>query len=261
MALELRPAAAFSLDELAALFNAGYQDYFLPFRIDPLSLRAMNDAFDVDADASRVALRDGEPVGLANLALRGAEAWVGGVGVVPDARRGGVGEALMRALHEEARARGVMTIWLEVIEQNEAAARLYDKLGYEVVREVEVWTLPADETGGSATEVDAHDAHEHVRRVRTWREPWQRADATLAHYDDLRGLATRGGGGAAVFRLGSALPLLQIAGSDLEELLRAMRTRTPVSALNVPADDPLTDALRALGASAVVRQREMSLSL
>jgi hypothetical protein len=49
-------------------------------------LAFMLDTYDIDLDASLVASRDGEPVGLANLALRGDEAWVGGVGVVPAAR-------------------------------------------------------------------------------------------------------------------------------------------------------------------------------
>ena len=101
----------------------------------------MIDWFDLDVDASRVALRDGEPVGFGNLGLRGDEAWIGGVGVVTSARRQGIGELLMEALHDEAAARGVKQVWLEVIEQNDAAYRLYEKLGYDLVRWVEVWTL------------------------------------------------------------------------------------------------------------------------
>jgi ribosomal protein S18 acetylase RimI-like enzyme len=257
--IELRPASTFSLEELAALFNAGYEGYFVPFRIDADALRAMNEAFDIDRDASRVALLDDEPVGLANLAVRAAESWVGGVGVVVSARRRGIAERLMHSLHDEARSRGVETVWLEVIEQNEAAYRLYDKLGYDVVREVEVWTLPADESGGSAAEVAANEAHARVRELRTSREPWQRADATLEHYDDLLGLQT--GGGAAVFRTGAAVQLLQIAGEAMTELLRTMRTRGTVSALNVPVDDPAAEAFRDLGATVAVRQREMMLTL
>jgi hypothetical protein len=34
-----------------------------------------------------------------------------------------------------------------------------------------------------------------------------------------------------------------------------------VSVLNLPADDPAADSLRALGASIAVRQREMGLNL
>ena len=109
----------------------------------------MIDWFDLDVDASRVALRDGEPVGFGNLGLRGDEAWIGGVGVVTSARRQGIGELLMEALHDEAAARGVKNVWLEVIEQNDAAYRLYEKLGYDLVRWVEVWTLSVGAAAGA----------------------------------------------------------------------------------------------------------------
>ena len=58
----------------------------------------MQEKFDFDLDASLIAYRDGDPVGLANLAVRGQDAWIGGVGVVASARRAGVGETLMRAV-------------------------------------------------------------------------------------------------------------------------------------------------------------------
>ena len=94
----------------------------------------------------------------------------------------------MEALHDEAAARGVKNVWLEVIEQNDAAYRLYEKLGYDLVRWVEVWTLPAELPPGPSREVPVEEAHAHIRELRTEREPWQRSDATLAHYGDARGV-------------------------------------------------------------------------
>jgi len=231
----------------------------VPFRLDEELLAFMLDTYDVDLDASRVASRDGEPVGLANLARRGDEAWVGGVGVVPAARREGIGERLMHALHDEARERGVARVWLEVIEQNEAAFRLYEKLGYEVERCVEVWTLSAELPQGSAREVPAERAHARVRELRTAREPWQRADGTVANLEDARGLETDGG--AAVFRVSNAAQVVQFAGDDLPELLRTLRGHGTVSMLNVPADGSAAGAFRDLGGSVAVRQREMVLVL
>jgi ribosomal protein S18 acetylase RimI-like enzyme len=255
----IRPASSLSLAELTTLFNAGYEGYVIPFMLDEGALRGMIDSFDIDRDASRIAFRDGEPVGFANLALRGDEAWVGGVGVVTAARRQGLGEQLMHAVHEEAGRRGVTTIWLEVIEQNEAAYRLYLKLGYDVVREVEVWSLSAEVPPGDAPEVPAAQAHARIRELRTGREPWQRADGTLAHFDDVRGLETDKG--AALFRVGGVVQVVQIAGDDSEELLRTLRRHGTVSVLNLPADDPAAESLRALEATTAVRQREMVLNL
>jgi len=253
--LEVRSARALAPGERTALFNAAYEGYLLPFHLDEQQLAFMDDAFDVDLDASLVAFRDGDPVGLANLAVRGEEGWIAGVGVVTAARRFGVGEALMRALHEEARKRGVRRVWLEVIVENDGAYTLYEKLGYEVTQDVEVWTL-ADAPGEhEGTEVPAAEAK---ARLPERHEPWQRADGTLAHYDDVRGLVTDSG--AMLFCLRSSAQLQQYAG-DPEPLLRALRTFGDVYVLNLPAGDPATDVLRELGASVTVRQHEMLLDL
>lgn len=255
MDVELRPARSLSPGERVALFNAAYEGYLMPFHLDEQQLAFMDDAFDLDLDASRVAFRDGEPVGLANLGLRGEEAWIGGIGVVTGARRSGVGEALMGALHEQAQERGVRRVWLEVIVENTGAYALYEKLGYERVRDVEVWTLPAAEGEREGREVPAAEAKAQIPEQR---EPWQRADGTLAHYDDVQGLITDTG--AMLFCVRSSAQLQQYAGEP-EPLIRALRTFKDAYVLNLAVDDPAAQALRELGGSVVVRQHEMLLEL
>jgi ribosomal protein S18 acetylase RimI-like enzyme len=257
--VELQPSSTVAFAELVELFNRGYEGYVIPFCLDEAILRFMVDTYDLDLDASRVAFDGDDAVGLGNLGLRGQDAWIGGVGVALQARRQGIGERLMHALHEQARERGVRNVWLEVIDANESAYELYLKLGYRVTRELEVWSLAAEPVSSPSREVPAEEAHRRVRELRREREPWQRADGTLANLDDLRGLVTDDG--AAVFRVTSAVQLLQIAGAGAEELLRRLRALGTVSVLNLPADDPAADALRSLGAAPVVRQREMVLEL
>jgi GNAT superfamily N-acetyltransferase len=241
--------------ERAELFTAAYEGYVVPMRIDEASLAWMEEKFDFDLDASRIAYRDGEPAGLANLAVRGRDAWIGGVGVVASARRAGLGEALMRAVHEEARTRGVQRVWLEVIVENTGAFALYEKLGYELVQDVEVWTLPGAEGEHAGREVPVSEVKAQLPERR---EPWQRADGTLSHYDDVRGLATESG--AMLFCVRSSSQLQQYTGEP-EPLLRALRTFGDVSVLNLPADDPAAAVLRELGGSVTVRQHEMLLEL
>jgi ribosomal protein S18 acetylase RimI-like enzyme len=258
--LEIGSARSLALNERAALFNAAYEGYLVPFHVDEAMLASMQETFDLDLEASRIALRGGATVGFGNLGVRGEDAWIGGVGVVPAARRSGVGEALMHALHEQARERGVRRVWLEVIVENTGAFALYEKLGYRLVRDVEVWSLPlAVSERSEAEEASAEDAHARIRALRSGREPWQRADETLAHYDDARGLVTPAG--AAVFRRsGDNVQLVQIAG-EAEPLLRALRILGPVAVLNLPEDDPAASAFHELGASVRVRQHEMLLAL
>lgn len=260
-ALELRSARSLAPGERAELFNAAYEGYLVPFHVDERALAFMDDAFDLDLEASRIAFRDGEPVGLGNLGLRGEDGWIGGVGVVATARRSGVGEALMRALNEQARERGVRRVWLEVIVENTGAFALYEKLGYRTVRDVEVWSLPAaqGDDSGNAREVPVAEAHALIRELGSEREPWQRADGTLTHYDDARGLAADKA--AAVYRqAGEHVQLVQLAGEP-EPLLRALRARGQVSVLNLPEDDAAAPVLRGLGGSVVLRQHEMLLDL
>jgi ribosomal protein S18 acetylase RimI-like enzyme len=262
--VELRPAAAFALDELAALVNAAYADYYVPFRLDAAAVQFGYDAFDIDPEASRVALDAGAPVAFANLAVRGPRAWVGGIGVVPEARRRGIAESLMRDLMERARGRGVRELTLEVLEQNDRAYRLYEKLEFEQTRQVEVWSLRAAGPAETAAEpVSVDVAHDRIRRRQQASEPWQRADETLTN---LRGLdpapeALEADGGAAIFRrTATGVSLVQVAADpgSAAALFEAMRRLGDVSVLNLPVDDPAAEALRSLGARLTARQFELA---
>lgn len=259
--LELRPASSFEPDQLAELFTRGYEGYSIPIQVDADAVRTMVRTLDLDLDASQVALRGGEPVGLVNLGIRGTRGWVGGLGVVASARRQGAGRVLMEAVHEGARARGLDVVRLEVLEDNDAAFRLYEQLGYVLVRWLEIGTL-AEDSGGDAEEVPADEALARIRAVRRDREPWQREAETLARYDDVRGLIA--GGATAVFRTASSrVTLLQHAADarEGEDLLRALRAHGPVTLFNVPADDPLLAAFRTLGGTVALRQRELELRI
>lgn len=74
--------------------------------------------------------------------------------VGPSSRRRGVGTALIAAIGEVARDRGVRHVNLEVSVENGYAVRLYERLGYERVGEPEIvrWSRPAED--GGVEEVD-----------------------------------------------------------------------------------------------------------
>jgi hypothetical protein len=167
----------------------------------------------------------------------------------------------MNALHDEARARWVERIWLEVIVENVQAVSLYEDLGYEHVRDVEVWSLSGAD--GEAPEVGASDAHDWIRQHRAEREPWQRADASLENAPDARGLLVEGA--AAVVRVvGGRVSVVQIEGEAdaLRVLLSGARTLgETLSVLNLPVGHPAGAALEELGGRADVRQHEMRLEL
>jgi hypothetical protein len=163
----------------------------------------------------------------------------------------------MRALHDEARARGLRRVWLEVIEANEQAFLLYVKLGYAVTGEVEVWSLGAGPPTGGA-ELMSLDVASTL--IPDEHEPWQRADESVAKQADVQALGNEHG--AAIFRVANGnVSLLQIGGDEVEDVVRSLQAYGPVTALNLPRDGAAAKAFAALGGTMVVRQREMLLDL
>jgi ribosomal protein S18 acetylase RimI-like enzyme len=267
------PASTLAPAERAELFNAAYADYLVPFRVDEERLLFMERVFGNDLDASLVAIDDDDArIGFANLARDEADGWVGGVGVVPAHRGRGVGEELMRRLHDAARDLGLERVWLEVIVENEPARRLYEKLGYDHVRDLEVWTLRelvAQSNYLLPARASVAEANAWIREHRSCaREPWQRSDATVARLEELEpapeGIAVYGG--AAIVRAADGrVSVLQVAATGdkvYEELFgRAAHLGTPLTLLNLPAGDPAGAVLARLGGRVDVRQHEMVLEL
>lgn len=246
--MRLVPADTFSFDELAAVFSAGYEGYVVPMRVEPTTLESMVNAWDVDLSRSRVALRNGgDPVGVALLAVRGDRGWVGGLGVAAGARREGVGRALMEAVLAEAPP----VVRLEVIEQNEPAIRLYDRLGFRRLRLLEVWTLTADVDPADARSVEPSPPGEPDAA-------WQRADESLpVGYERIE----VDGGAAAILVRGDRVSVFQIAADDeraARTLLQAARGRgSSVHVVNIPVGSVASAALAELGGSLDLRQHEL----
>jgi ribosomal protein S18 acetylase RimI-like enzyme len=268
--VSLVPASRYDSAALAALFTAAYEGYWFPIRLDAAAFEELAATLDLDLDASAVAVAsDGRPVGLAMLGVRGGEGWVGGMGVVPDHRRAGIGERLLRELLDRARARGLARVTLEVLEQNDPARRLYERLGFRRTRALEIWTFPGrEEDAPAAAEAEVDAALAVVAAARRAPDPWQRATATVDRYrerDDRTRAAVLGGGAVLYRRTDGRATLLQLAAPGVEaarDLVRAALGGTSGGAfLNVPDDDPSRAALEELGGTAAARQLELELVL
>src|SRR2546430_7309868 len=139
-------------------------------------------------------------------------------------------------------------------EQSGAATRLYEDLGFERVRLLEVWSLDAEVQASDVRVAEPSPAGERDL-------PWQRADASLRPgYERLEV-----DGGAAVVRgSGGTISLLQLRADDLDAaraLVAAARARgTGLRFVNAPEGHVGTAALAELGGRLVVRQFEMRLS-
>jgi ribosomal protein S18 acetylase RimI-like enzyme len=293
----LAPAGELELPALAEVFNEGFSDYLMPLRLDEAAVRSHVDEYDIDLGCSRVVIEE-TPVAFALIARRDAKGWIGGMGTAPSHRRRGLGEKALVAAIEAARERGTRAVWLEVLEDNKGAIRLYEKLGFERVRDLVVWSLPAVATSGAANggagtgrtangeaanrgtanggaagrAAQAGAARAWIGANRPSHEPWQRADATL---DNMRARGSRQHGvvvqrngqvtGAVVYReTESGVSALQIAAIDDAAAAQALLTAAAGRNLrlsNAPVDEPASRALDELGASQVARQHELRLRL
>ena len=258
----VRSAAELDGAALAGIFTAGYEGYWFPIELDEAAFARMAEQTDVDLGLSRVAFADGRPVAVALVARRGRAGWVGGMGVVKAYRRRGLGRETLVAALDAAADAGVDEITLEVLEQNLPARSLYERIGFEVVRELEVWSVPAG-PGEPFEVVDPAVAQAWLRAYRTEREPWQRDDRSVERIGDATGLMVDGA--AALVRIADGrVGVLQLDGRPgaLRRLLAGARTLgESLSVVNLPAGHPASAVLEGLGGRIDARQHEMALSL
>jgi ribosomal protein S18 acetylase RimI-like enzyme len=73
-----------------------------------------------------------EPEGSDTFAIPDRVAHLHDVAVLPEARGGGIGHALMARFEAELRERGVVSYGLDVMAGNEGARRFYEALGFEL---------------------------------------------------------------------------------------------------------------------------------
>lgn len=286
--LTLRPASAVPFDELAVAFNRAYEGYFMPIHMDAEAIASHIHTNDIALEDSLVARDpDGAPVGIAFLGVRGERGWVGGVGIAPEWRGKGWGKALMRALIERARLRGLSILYLEVLEPNTVAHQLYERLGFHETRLLDIFigplappspTPPLAEGNAIAAiplaeALAAYPGHNQIPA------PWQRESARLAHPNEhLQAIQLTHNGAPRSYLLYSAPAsgglVLHDFGShattpvqrrdDALALLHHLRATQPevaIRAVNYPPGDPLDDALRALNCPLIIRQHEMALDL
>lgn len=133
----VRTATVTDLDRLAALFDA-YRQFYAQAADLPKALAYLTERFARrDADLLLAQAPDGETLGFAQLypALCSVDVAAYGVlydlYVVPQARRAGVARALLQAARDVAVARQWSRLELSTANDNHAAQRLYESMGWQ----------------------------------------------------------------------------------------------------------------------------------
>lgn len=275
MSVRVVAAAEVAHADHAALWTEAFSDYFTPGSFTAESLAGFERAFDLDRAGSRIVIEDERLVAFAMLGIRGARGWVGGMGVIPSARRRGHGERVMAALLEAGRERGLTTVGLEVLTQNAPAIPLYEKLGFRTTRLLEVWDRAADAPAPpaparAAEPISLDEAARWLGNARLAAAPWQRElGAARAAFPDLEALVH--GDAVAILRAGpERVGLLELGPTadaapdggeaSLDALLAAIfsaHTARPSRVLNLPEGDPAAPALARAGFAVSHRQWEM----
>jgi GNAT superfamily N-acetyltransferase len=265
-----------------AAFNRAYSDYFTPVVMTPASFRHLMDRDDLSLESSVAALDNGAVVGTGLLGIRGKMGWIGGMGVIPERRRQGIGYRMMSYLIDRARANGLTEVWLEVIEANQGAYALYRQLGFDPVRYLLILerdpdsALPDLDPAYQVIENPVDTLLRHYDAFHDIPNCWQRARSSL------EGLIPHIDGWAALDHEQTAGYVLGWANSievrlvDLAAALGQHRTAVAQTLLaylhrhnpyaygaiyNVAEDDPLLPAYEALDYTTSFRQIEMRLKL
>jgi ribosomal protein S18 acetylase RimI-like enzyme len=267
--IEIRPAAAFSLSELAAIWRDAYAGYYVPLQFDEKQLSRHLLWSGIDLQASMVGLVEGEPFGLSLAALDGTGAWIGGFGVGERFRRRGLATALLQAHAARLDTAGVASARLEVIDINPARL-VYRRAGFAETRELMVYEGELGAEGEPGEELDAAELAEAHGRLHAAEPTWRRGLArlrTILREAPAVAIGVRRDGEVAAFAVAQSLEdrfgVFDAAAADFEaarrllEALAAMRARARVRVVDEPETTPLGRALVRAGFKAPMRQFEM----
>lgn len=182
--LSLKPASEYTIPFLADLMTRGFEGYIVPINITDNVLHTMIRRDGIDLTSSRVLVRDEEPIGVAFIARRGWTSRLAAFGITSNARNGGVGTWAMEQLLQEARERSEKEMLLEVIEQNTAGVKLYERVGFTKIRRLVGYKLenPQVESDVELEEIDIRELARLVAYHGLKDLPWQLSGATVMQH-------------------------------------------------------------------------------
>ncbi|MCX7680697.1 MAG: GNAT family N-acetyltransferase [Anaerolineae bacterium] len=276
--ISLVPACRFTYEELVTAYNQTRVDYIVPMPMNAARLREYVHTYDVDMEASVVAIEDEQILGLAMLGVRPGHTWVTRLGVLPVKRRRGIGRLLMEHLIAYSRVLNVPYVTLDVIKHNDPAYYLFLKLGFYDVRELLVVRRPPGPPSIHVSPyvcevLDGSRAVELLQRRRD-APSWLNETASLVNGGSLAALRvelTSGDWGWLVYQITvfqlSRLVVQAEAGEPHQvalALLHALHQRHPMldtKVENLPLDSPYWPAMREMGYLESFRRIEMRLDL
>jgi ribosomal protein S18 acetylase RimI-like enzyme len=138
--MEIRTLKDIDLDDLLYAFNESFSDYFVPLRLSKEQLLNKINAEGVDLNFSTGAFMEGKLCGFILHAFDMMEnkkiLYNAGTGVVPAQRKQGLTKRMYDFIMPVLRAEKVDNLKLEVITENTAAIKTYEKAGFKIKRKL-----------------------------------------------------------------------------------------------------------------------------
>ena len=279
--MQLHQASHFTLQQLTNAYNQTRIDYIVPMPMNVVRLQEYIDAYDIDLEASWVAMEGKIIFGLGMLGVRSGRAWITRVGVLPIGRRKGTGRSIVNRLAESASRQQCRELWIEVIAGNIPAQQLFLTGGFRPMRELLVarrppsHASPLSEQGlARVTPIEVTELERSnlltLLAERRERPNWLNETESFRPGDNVRGLSVvnhESGRGWVVYSADQyqlshiVVEVLegnpaQVAASVLQALHRRNPTQDAVME-NLPVDSPLWPGFQSLGYFEVFRRREM----
>ncbi len=277
--IDLIPASAFSFEELTDAYNHTRVDYMVPMPMNSNKLREYVENYDIDMDASAVAVDGNELLGLAMLGVRKGRAWITRLGVIRSNRRRGTGKAMVNHLLAQARQRELDYIIIEVILDNVPAHTLFSKKGFKSTRNLLVLRRPPGSPKIEAPEVSdiqfpGYNEAKELLDTRRSVPSWVDEKESLLNAGNLAAITAELPDGSrgwlvyqnTVFQLGRLV--IQTEAGDPEKVSRALlyhlhleHSAQDTKTENLPVKDPHWPGFKEMGYLEMFRRIEMKLLL
>lgn len=264
------------MEELAELYNQTRSDYIVPMPMSAARLAEYMHVYDVDLSASCVLTDGAGPFGLGMLGVRPGRAWITRLGVVPERRQAGAGQAIVSFLLDAAQVRQIGVVWLEVIKGNMPAHHLFKRSGFRETRELLVVRRspisPSSAAAGMIREIVplSHTTLFQLLEQRQERPNWLNETESMRNVQQLEALMVYcedGGCGWASFDVGkfqlTRIVVEIIKGNPVDvtaAVLQAIHQHYPrkdTMIENIAAADPKWPGFQQLGYFDAFRRIEM----
>jgi GNAT superfamily N-acetyltransferase len=147
------------LEAVVDVFNRGFKDYVIPVQMDAYILKDYILVNDISLKDSFVAIDDKDiPQAFTFTGVRGKGSWVGGLAVDPGHRGLGYGKGVLAAQIDRVKRLGLDELWLECLEDNEVAMKMYQNAGFKSTRKVQF--MQCDDPTVVPVEAPEHERRE-----------------------------------------------------------------------------------------------------